>query len=262
MLTTVKAWQENQVEVAERLFASSHELLSKIKPAASEKIGDGLFQIGKGLLSKRDYPMAEKWLQRAWDVILSQPLQDMSRDAVELRMAVFQALVAALLGMQTTESIEKAQNLTNYVHSDIGDQPVVLLVSLELLNQSPGETFDGEAYGHILRRMITSLSVNENNFKLFMSHIHLLHLKCPALGCSLVDEFLAVLVKGGHTAWIDKLVVIRIKMATTHRDFDEAVQKARKAVSRLERPVSADASIAAQTVRLQATDLCGSRQDD
>lgn len=241
--------------MAESLFTSSHELLSRIKPAASEKIGDSLFQIGKGLLSKHDYPIAEKWLQRAWDVILGQPLQDMSRDAVELRMAVFQALIAALLGIETTDSIEKAQNLTNYVRSDIGDQPVVLLVGLELLNKSPGETFDGEAYGNILRRMITSLSVNENNFKLFMSHIHTLHLKCPALGCSIVDELLALLVKEGQTTWIDKLVVVRIKMATTHRDFDETVQEARKAVSRLERPVSADASIAAQTVRLQAHDL-------
>lgn len=220
-----------------------------IKPTAAEKIGDGLFQIGKGLLSKRDYPMAEKWLQRAWNIILNQPLQDMSRDAVELRMAIFQALVTALLGTQTAESVEKAQNLTNYVQSDIGDQPVMLLVGLEILTKSPAETFDGEAYGNILRRMIRSLSVNDNNFKLFMSHIHILHLKCPALGCSILDEFLAVLVKDGQSTWIDKVVVIRIKMATTHRDYDGTVQEAGKAVSRLERPVSADASIAAQTVR-------------
>lgn len=217
---------------------------------AAGKIADGIFQIGKGLLSKRDYLMAEKWLQRAWDIILNQPLQDMSRDAVELRMAIFQALVTALLGIQTSESIEKAQNLTDYVQSDIGDQPVVLLVGLEILNKSPAEIFDGEAYGNILRRMVRSLSINENNFKLFMSHIHVLHLKCPALGCSIVDEFLAQLVKDGQTIWVDKIVVVRIKMATDHRDFDGTVQEARKAVSRLEKPVSADASIAAQTVRL------------
>lgn len=235
--------------MAERLFQSSHELLSKIDPKAAEKIGDCIFQIGRGLLTKRDYPMAEKWLQRAWDIILNQPLQDMSRDAVELRMAIFQALVTALLGIQTSESIDKAQNLTNYVQSDIGDQPVVLLVGLEILDKTPAETFDGEAYGSILRRMIRSLSVNENNFKLFMSHIHVLHLKCPALGCSVVDEFLALLVKEGQSTWIDKIVVIRIKMATDHRDYDGTVQEARKAVSRLERPISADASIAAQTVR-------------
>lgn len=234
------------------MFASSHELLSRIKPTAAEKIGDGLFQVGKGLLSKRDYAMAEKWLRRAWDIILHQPLEDMSRDAVELRMAVFQALITALLGIQTTESIEKAQNLTNYVQSDVGDQPVVLLVSLEILNKCPAETFDAEAYGNVLRRMIRSLSVNENNFKLFMSHIQMLHLKCPALGCSIVDEFLALQVKDGQTTWIDKIVVVRVKMAITHRDFDGTVQEARKAVSRLERPLSADASIAAQTVRVQA----------
>lgn len=237
------------------MFAGSHELLSRIKPAAAEKIGDTLFQIGTGLLSKRDYATAEKWLQRAWDTILQQPLQDMSRDAVELRMAIFQALITALLGVQTTESIDKAQNLANYIQSDIGDQPVVLLVGLDILNKSAAEAFDGEAYGNILRRMMRSLSVNENNFKLFMSHIHTLHLKCPALGCSIVDEFLEFMVKEGQTTWIDKIVVVRIKMATTHRDYDGTVQEARKSVSRLERPLSADASIAAQTVRAHGHEL-------
>lgn len=217
-----------------------------------ERIANGLFQIGKGLLLKRDYPTAEKWLRRAWNTILSQPLQDMTRDAVELRIAAFQALVTALLGIQTTESIKEAQNLTNYVQSDMGDSPVVLLVGLEILNKYPSETFDGEAYANILQRMIRSLSINASNFKLFVAHIHILHLKCPALGCSIVDEFLDLLVKEGQRTWIDKLVVVRIKMATTQRDYDGTVQEARKAVSRLERPVSADASIAAQTVRKQA----------
>lgn len=223
--------------------------MSRVNPSSAEMITDSIFHVGKSLLSKEDYPMAGKWLQRAWDLILNQQLPEMSRNAVELRMAIFQALVTALLGIQTPDAIEKAHNLANYVQSEIGDQPVTLLMGLEILSKSPAEAFDGEAYGNILQRMIRSFSLNENNFKLLMSRIHMLHTKCPTLGCSILDEFLISLVKKGHGPWIDKAVVCRIKMATSYRDFEGTVDDATKSILRLEGPVSANASMAAQTVR-------------
>lgn len=189
-----------------------------------------------------------KWLQRAWDLINDQQLQDMSRDAVELRMAVLQALVTALMALQTVESIEKAQNLVKYVESEVGDQPVVLLLNLEMLSKSPAETFDGEAYGNIIGRMVRSFRHTEPNFKLLMHHIGLLHAKCPGLGCSILDKFLSVLIQGDQKKWIDKVVIKRISMTTSHRDFEGTVNDALKAVSKLEDSLSAEASFAAQAV--------------
>lgn len=193
--------------------------------------------------------MAEKWLQRAWDLINSQQLQDMSRDAVELRIAVLQSLITALLGIQTADSIDQAQNLVKYVESEIGDQPVVLLLRLEILSKSPAEAFDGEAYGNILRRMIRSFRPTEPNFKLLAHHIHVVHAKCPGIGCSVLDDFLSSLVKIDQKEWIDKIVIKRVNMATSHRDFEGTVDDALKALSRLEDPVSAVAGFAAQAVR-------------
>lgn len=249
-LTRLQAWQDDQLEVAEHTFAKAENLLANIKPKSVEKIADGIFHVGKGLLSKNDFAMAEKWLQRAWDLINGPQLQQMSRDAVELRMAILQAMVTVLMGRETTESIEKAHNLVKYVQSEIGDQPIILLLGLEMLSKSPAETFDGEAYGNIIRRMIRSFRPTEPNFKLLAHHIHLLHTKCPSFGSSILDDFLASLVRNGQTKWIEKIVIKRIWAATSFRDVEGTVDAALKTLSMLEQAVSAEASFAAQAVRV------------
>lgn len=223
--------------------------LKNTKPKSVEKIVDSIFHVGKGLLSKQDFAMAEKWLQRAWDTINSQQLQDMSRDAIELRMAILQAMITVLMGHQTADSIERAHNLVKYVESEVGDQPIILLLNLEMLSKSPAEAFDSEAYGNIIRRMVRSFRPTEANFKLLAHHIHVLHTKCPGFGNSVLDDFLALLVPSGQAKWIDKIVVKRIWMATSYRDFEGTVDGALKAMSVLEHSVSAEASFAAQAVR-------------
>ncbi|KAK7740394.1 sporulation-specific protein 22 [Diaporthe eres] len=242
------AWRDNQLDVAEHLFAQANDLLIKVKPASSNNIIDIYFQIGRGMLSKGDSPMAEKWLQRAWDAINGQRLQDLPRDAVELRMAIVQSLVTVLLDLQTNESNEKANNIVKYIESEVGDQPIVLLLNLEILNRSPAEVFDSEAYGNILRRMIRSFHPSESNFKLLAHHTRKVHAKSPGLGCAILDEFLTSLIKIGQGGWIDKAVVTRIFMTTSQRDFGGSIDEAEKALSKVEEPVSADAGFSAHTL--------------
>lgn len=192
--------------------------------------------------------MAEKWLQRAWDAINGQRLQELPRDAVELRMAILQSLVTTLLSLQTNETNEKAQNLVQYIESEVGDQPIVLLLNLEILNRSPAEVFDSEAYGNILRRMIRGFQPSESSFQILAHHIRKIHTKSPGLGCAILDEFLASLTKTGQSGWIDKAVVTRIFMTTSQRDFAGSIEEAGEALSRVEEPVGADASFSAHTL--------------
>ncbi|KAF3765502.1 hypothetical protein M406DRAFT_67943 [Cryphonectria parasitica EP155] len=216
----VLAFQDNQLVVAEHTFTNVESLLKRVRPQSAEKILDSLFQVGKGLLIKHDYPMAEKWLQRAWDLINAQPLPDISRDAIELRMAILQGLVTALIGLQTGESIERA-----------------------------AEIFDGDAYGSIIRRMIRSFRPNDTSFKLLCHHIHVLHTKCPGIGYSVIDDFLTSLVQTCNQEWIDAVVVKRIDMATRYRDIEGTVDEAHKSLSRLMgKPLGSEASFAAQTL--------------
>ncbi|ROV97146.1 hypothetical protein VMCG_07448 [Cytospora schulzeri] len=246
VLRVALAWQGDQLDVAEHIYIRTlEELLRKVKPASAESIIDVLFQIGRGILLREDFQMAEKWLQRAWNAINNQQLQEMSRDAVELRMAILQSLVGALMSLETTASMEKAHNLVKYMESEIGDQPIILLLSLEILSRSPAEAFDSEAYADILRRMIRTFRSKDSNFKLLIHHIRKLHMKSPTFGCSVLDEFLTSLVKGRQGAWIDKTVVIRIHMAVRHRDHAGTVEDAGEALSLLEQPLSSDASISA-----------------
>jgi tetratricopeptide (TPR) repeat protein len=224
--------------------------MQKINPVSASNIINTYFQIGRGMLLKGDLLMAEKWLQRAWDAINSQRLQELPRDAVELRMAILQSIVTALLGLQTSEGSEKAHNLVRYVESEVGDQPIVLLLNLEILNRSPAEVFDSEGYGNILRRMIRSLQPSESSFKILAHHIRQLHDKSPGLGCAILDDFLSSLIKTGQQIWIDKAVVTRIFMTTSQRDFAGSIDEAEKALSKLE-PISPDASFSALALILR-----------
>ncbi|POS79951.1 hypothetical protein DHEL01_v201659 [Diaporthe helianthi] len=241
------AWRENQLDVAEHLFPQASDLIHKIKPISASNIIDTYFQIGHEMLSKGDLLMAEKWLQRAWDAINSRRLQELPRDAVELRMAILQSLVTVLLNLQTAESQHKAQNLVKYVESEVGDQPIVLLLNLEILNRSPAEVFDAEAYGNILRRMIRSFQPSESRFTVLAHHIRRVYGKSPGLGCVILDEFLSCLIKAGQSVWIDRTVVTRIFMTTHQRDFAGSMDEAEKSLSKLE-PISPDASFSAQTL--------------
>lgn len=234
--------------VAEHTYTGAANLLNKIDALSAEKTADSLFQVGKGLLSKRDYIAAEKWLQRAWDLINGQELANISRDAVELRMAILQALVTAIMRHETSESVEKAQNLVKYIESEVGDELVVLLLQLEILNKSPAEIFDGESYSNVIRRMVRGFQPTEANFKLVAHHIHILHNKCPGIACAAADEFISSLVRTVRQEWIDKAVITRIHMATSQRDFEGTVDEALASLSRLEQPLGTEASFAAQTV--------------
>ena len=247
-LRVPQAWRENQLDVAEHLFAQANDLLRKVKPSSSNGIIEIFFQIGRGMLSKGNSPMAERWLQRAWEAINGRRLQELPRDAVELRMAILQSLVTTLLDHQTNESNEKAHNLVQYIESEVGDQPIVLLLNLEILNRSPAEVFDSEAYGNILRRMIRGFQPNESSFKILAHHIRYVHAKTPGLGCAILDEFLASLIKTGRSDWIDKAVVTRIFMTTRQRDFAGSIHEAEKALLQVEAPIGADASFSAQTL--------------
>lgn len=256
MLTFVQAWQDNQLEVAEHIFAQAERLWARLKGGPAEKVVDSIYHVGKGLLCKQDFPISHKWLQRAWELINKHPLQQMSRAAVELRIAVLQALVTALMAIQSEESIDQANNLLNYAESEIGDRTVILLLRLEMLSKLPAETFDGEGYGSLISRMIKSSRHSESNFKLLVHHIDLLHVKCPGLGCSLLDELLSMLVLETRKDWIDKVVIKRVVMATSQRDFEGTVEDTKRSFSIIRDSISPEASFAAQAVKLSSHHLC------
>ncbi|WQF82317.1 Putative meiosis specific protein Spo22/ZIP4/TEX11 [Colletotrichum destructivum] len=253
ILRTALAWKEDNLTVAEFMYDKGHLAPQSLDPSSAEKMTEVLFEMGKDLSERGDFPMAARWLERAYNVINAQDLVHLSRDAIELRLAVCQGLVHAFLAVDTQDSSQKALELVNYVESEIGDKPVVLLLRLELLQKTPAEVFDVEAYADILRRMVRAFNFSESHFKLLVHHARKLHDKSPTQATSVVDGMLrGAMVSSGRDEWVERLVLLRIWMETTQRDSLTAVEGLAAVLAglqdNLEKPFGASAAVGALTL--------------
>lgn len=243
--------------MAEHMFVKSIGAKQFFDPSTAESLADVLFEMGTDLLAKQQYPMAVKWLERADEVLNGQELDLLSVDAEELRKSILQSLTKALLGLKDVAAAERARGLVDLLQNRVGDQLVVLLLRLELLSATvpdEGIPFDGASYLDILQRMIRTLQLDDNNFKLIMFHIRKLTDKSPSLAIKALDEFLILrVVHEDHGDRFEKALVTRLWIATNHRDDPEHLTQLEDLFSALvaksTRPTSAAATLAAHTVR-------------
>ncbi|KAI1388233.1 SPO22-domain-containing protein [Hypoxylon trugodes] len=266
-LRTVLAWKENRLDVADHLYEKIQDHNNDIiDPESVGNLADAFYEIGKDLTAQRNFPLAAKWLERAYECINIQEIERLSREVVELRLAISQALVRAYLDVKTEDGFQKAENHVGYIESEIGDKLVVLLLRLELLLSSPAEVFDSGAYADILRRMIRSLDVSESSFNLIMHHIRKLEDKSPSLAVSVLDDFITSRVlPTQHEEWVERTVVLRAQMATTHRDTHGTIQELTatfdSVAANLEKPLSAAVVLAIQILMWKKIDASFSQQE-
>ncbi|KAI1112741.1 meiosis protein SPO22/ZIP4 like-domain-containing protein [Nemania sp. NC0429] len=153
-LRIVLAWKEDKMDVADNLYANLETLIPKLNTTSIEKIADTMFEIGKDLALKNNSILAVKWLEKADELINSQEMGNLSRDAIELRLAIAQALIQVYIEMGDPDHINRAENHIAYIQDKLGDKLVVLLFRSEVMLHSPAENFDSAAYADIVRRMI------------------------------------------------------------------------------------------------------------
>ncbi|KAI9739411.1 MAG: hypothetical protein M1818_005099 [Claussenomyces sp. TS43310] len=217
-------WRLDHLPLAEQMYqkmASSDRVLD---PESAESLADVLFEMGRGQLAKKQYGLAVKWIERSYDILLSQELEKLSPDANELRISIMQSNVKALLGLKCEDALHKAQGLVNLLESEVGDKLVVLLLKLELLLSSQVEVFDGSTYGHIIQRMIRTVILTDSTFKLIIHHIRKLHDKSPSLACNIFDELIQGRIFADPKAqWVEAVLVNRVWMATNQRDSPDAL---------------------------------------
>jgi len=246
----LQGWVDRRLDVAEHMYVKTERLHKSLTPAYAERLGDLVYEIGKWSLTQHEYPLAVKWLERANVIINAHNLEQLSREGVELRMAIMQAQVGAFLGIGTPDGLEKAKNLVDYVESEVGSSKLVVsLLKLELLQKTPAEVFDDDAYSEVLRRMIRNFNSSDSGFKLIVHHIRKLHDKSPGAGCAVMDEF--ILHPGNmeqKPEWMEKVVIQRMWMIAHQRDSAATVEAVESVVSQLTRPLSPEASVGAQAV--------------
>jgi tetratricopeptide (TPR) repeat protein len=244
----LQCWAENRLDVAEHMYTKAELLRQFLTPEYAERLADVLYEIGKSLSARSDFAIAVKWFERANDVVNSQELEQLSREGLELRLAILQALVTALLGTGAPENLEKARNCVDFIQAEAGNKFVVSLLKLELLQKTPAEVFDSEAYGGVLRHIIRNFSFSDSGFKLIMHHIRKLHDKSPGAGCAVLDDFIASLSGADKDQWMEKAVVTRMWMITNQRDSVDTINAVQGVLGCLGKPLSAEAAVAAQAV--------------
>lgn len=222
----------------------------------AESLADVLYEMGSDLLTKQNYTMAIKWLERAEGVLDGQELDRLSMNASELRTSILQSLTKALLAMKDAESMERARSLATLLENNLGDKLVVLLLKLEILSApaaNDGVYFDSASYLDIIQRMIRSVILSDDNFKLIMSQIRKLNDKCPSLASKALDDFLTLrIIKEDNYEWFEKALVTRLWIAASQGDNPDSLKQIEDLFSTLvansTRPASPAATLAAHTV--------------
>lgn len=80
------------MDTAEHMFAKCKQLAPAFTSSAAENVSDLLYEIGKGLLEKRNYELGARWLERAYDILEEQDLEMLSAEAGELRLSIMQSI--------------------------------------------------------------------------------------------------------------------------------------------------------------------------
>ncbi|PQE09145.1 hypothetical protein CJF32_00010362 [Rutstroemia sp. NJR-2017a WRK4] len=226
VLRTVLAWRHDDMQLAEHMYNKSMNSKDIFDHDTTESLSDALYEIGKESLAQKQYTLAVKWLQRAYEVLNSDDLDKLSANATELRISILQTLIKALLETKSDESLQRAQDLVDLLEGEIGDKMVVLLLRMELLSEKTDDVFDGLAYSGILQRMIRTMSLSIANLRLFLFHARKLNDKAPSLAIKALDELVRLRIKEwvDITAlgeWLEKVLVTRIWMVVSGRDTEE-----------------------------------------
>ena len=114
------------------MFKLSISTIQSFEANTAESLADVLFDMGKDLFDKQQYSLAVKWLDRAYEVLNGQQLDQLSMDASELRTSIVQTLVKALLLLKDHEAVKRARSLISLLESVLGDNLIVLLLKSKL----------------------------------------------------------------------------------------------------------------------------------
>lgn len=222
----LQAWKGDQIEVADFIFANAEPQLPSLQVDPAERLAETLYEVGRGFLLRKDLSQSSKWLGRALAVVDSRPMDQLSREGVELRISIVQGIVEGLLQMNTDDSLRQVDGLISCLENDIGDRPVVLLMRLELIQQVPQEAFDPDMYALVLKRMVRAFISKEASFKLILLHIKRLGQRSYYQARAILDGFLETKLLGAERhAWAEKGVITRIWMTTAHSDdINEATE--------------------------------------
>ncbi|CAN9168411.1 unnamed protein product [Alternaria alternata] len=260
---TTLAWRSGRMDMVEHMFRKCKEFGKSFNATTTEQLADLLYEIGKAALAKRDYEIAARWLERAFDVLGEQDLDMLSPEIGELRLSIMQSLVNAYMKTKTMETQEKAWQMMRLMETDFGDKMMVSLLKIELLSEA--QTFDTTEFYNVLLRMIRTVVLNDTNFKTIMHYIHKLKDHSNTTACKALEDLIDVrLFREENQSWIEKAIITRIWLGTNNNPADNTLEQLQELFDTVDQNskirLSAPATHAAQTLLWKKAQSAGNKR--
>lgn len=108
ILRTLLAWKSGSLSMADYMYSMATENDRFLAdPRLAERITEALFEIGSELLSTGSYDVAEKWLQRSFDLINRVDPSYLSESGTEMRMALTHKLGTCFLSIPSSPDLAR-----------------------------------------------------------------------------------------------------------------------------------------------------------
>ncbi|KAF2036041.1 SPO22-domain-containing protein [Setomelanomma holmii] len=260
---TLLAWRHDRMDMAEHMYTKCKQLQQALTPESAESLADLLYEIGKDNLTKRNYEVAIRWSDRAYDLLGDHDMESLSPEASELRLSTMHNIVQAHMKVDTTDARDRAWQMIKLMETDYTDKMVVALLKIELLSKAP--TLDTDEYYTVLLRMVRTIVLNDTNFKTIMHHIHKLKEHSNASACKILDDLIDIrLFREENQVWIEKAVIMRIWIGTTSAMSENVLDQTQELLDTVSQnskaPQSAPATHAAQTLLWKRVEAAASQE--
>lgn len=166
---------------------------------------------------------AVRWLERAQDVLASQPLEDLSNDGRELRIAILHLLTRGLMRLPGTDAKKKAWDTIADLDTRDSDRLAVLILKLDLFTTDP--SVPTEDLCDILLRIVRIVHVTESTFKTILHYVHNLKTRSSHLTHVILEAFLLQrLLSAERVEWAEKALVTAVWNLTTTADLGDHIR--------------------------------------
>jgi len=218
------------------------------------KMAERLFEMGKRDLESRNYPRALQWLEYAIANVADIEDAELSKDTEDLRLAIYERTVRTFIAIGGPGDIRKATDLVEYLQSRLGDDPVVLLLRVSLLECMEPEEFDVDAFGGVLRKMARSFRITTDALDWTCAKLLSLHGRRPLVAVSILDDLISSrILATENEEWITKTLVLRTRMSASEDTPSNSEQRPlhalfSKVLDNLAKPLSTATVTAIQSV--------------
>ncbi|KAG8627159.1 hypothetical protein KVT40_004642 [Elsinoe batatas] len=255
-LRAALSWKQSRLDTAAVYLGKVNTRLNKNGDVA-EKVADLAYEIGKDLLKDKKHEAASQWLDKATEAIDTIEHDQLSQEALELRAAILAELVRNLLALKTAASLSRATDVLSYLDSDTASGSRLGIHLLKFQTLEARQSKDPNEYNNVLRSMIQTTILSQQNFKIIMYHIQKLHSLSPMMAQQSLETLMSTrLYEHGEMDMIEKATVMRTWSAVQSASDEssaEALHRVLEDVSSSVRDVfGEEATHAAQTLLWKA----------